>query len=95
MSVRKHQDIEPEKLSLAIPKRRVRIGASTQALIDMEVNPDEPLFFALPEGETIVKFSSQIGSWIAVARKENPGSSYAKRMLDFAEGEGIGVWRTK
>lgn len=95
MSKRAPLNITPEILTMEIPKRRVRIGLVTRALMEMEVSKSEPLFFALPEGLDMVKFSGQMGSYIASARKFVDGSSFSKRMVEFAEGDGIAVWRLK
>jgi len=91
---RRHVQPAPEMLELEMPRRKTRIGKGTRAIIEMEVNPSQPLFFKRPPDVDLQVWSNRIGSWVAAARRQSRGT-YCKRMVEFENEDGVAVWRTK
>lgn len=88
-------DFEPDLLlDFEMPARAVRLGKSTQALVDMDVDPKKPMFFKRPPGIPRTQWGARVSSWMNAARR-NGGGTYVRRMVEFENEDGVAVWRLK
>lgn len=96
MSRIQSEKVEPAYYEMEIPKRFCRaLGPEARGLVDMPVDEAAMLFFPMPTGMEVLKFSQRMGSHIVVAKRHQPGARYLKRYVEIEGQGGFAVWRVE